>query len=228
MFTKRLVVQGNSYKPERLFPTRPTSVATLKSRVESPQGGFYYANVKLPRGVWIELAQGSKRGHVAFTTDVVIPSLYNAKKPDYSGGRPWTVWMSHTPMEILTQRAGIRKATGTVMLGGLGLGYLLRKVAEKPSVKKIIVVEQSQELLDWYGTALCQRYAEKYDTPIEVICDDVVTQLGQHGAKVRHLVDIWDNYPQEECDIRRKPEWAAALDRCRYFWGWGVTTSARY
>ena len=57
-----------------------------------------------------------------------------------------------TPAEMLTQRSGVQAAEGTVVLGGLGLGWLLRKVCEKPSVERVIVVEKSQELLDWYGT----------------------------------------------------------------------------
>jgi spermidine synthase len=56
--------------------------------------------------------------------------------------------MSMTPAEMLTQRSGVQAAEGTVVLGGLGLGWLLRKVCEKQSVERVIVVEQSQELLD--------------------------------------------------------------------------------
>ena len=40
-------------------------------------------------------------------------------------------WMSLTPSEMATQRPGVQKAQGTVVIGGLGLGWLLRKVCEK-------------------------------------------------------------------------------------------------
>ncbi len=36
------------------------------------------------------------------------------------------IWMSLTPMEMMTQRSGVQAARGTVVIGGLGLGWLLR------------------------------------------------------------------------------------------------------
>ena len=95
--------------------------------------------------------------------------------------------MSLTPAEMLTQRPGVRRAQGTVLIGGLGLGWLLKKVCEKDSVDRVIVVERSQELLDWYGHDLCRKFPKVSD----VICDDVYNQIGKHGASTMHLLDIW-------------------------------------
>jgi len=122
--------------------------------------------------------------------------------------------MSMTPAEMLTQRSGVQAAEGTVVLGGLGLGWLLRKVCEKPSVERVIVVEKSQELLDWYWTDLCKRYGKVSD----VICDDVYNQIGKHGAKVKYLLDIWLRFGQARRDSRFK-----ALKRKlkKRLWGWG-------
>ena len=122
--------------------------------------------------------------------------------------------MSMTPAEMLTQRGGVQAAEGTVVIGGLGLGWLLRKVCEKPSVERVIVVEKSQELLDWYGIDLCKRYGKVSD----VICDDVYDQIGKHGAKVKYLLDIWLRFGQARRDSRFK-----ALKRKlkKRLWGWG-------
>ena len=53
------------------------------------------------------------------------------------------VWMSLTPNEMISQRDGIEAAKGTVVIGGLGLGWFLRKVCEKESVDRVIVVDSS-------------------------------------------------------------------------------------
>jgi spermidine synthase len=79
--------------------------------------------------------------------------------------------MSLTPTEVMTQRGGVRAARGAVLIGGLGLGWLLRKVCETPEVEKVIVVEISREVLEWYGYGPCARYHKV----AEVICDDVFT-----------------------------------------------------
>lgn len=122
--------------------------------------------------------------------------------------------MSMTPMEMLTQRSGVQAAQGTVVIGGLGLGWLLRKVCEKPSVEHVVVVEKSQELLDWYGTGLCRRYAKVSD----VICDDVYNQIGKHGHDVKYLLDIWSLYG----DARRDRRFRALKRKFKKrLWGWG-------
>jgi hypothetical protein len=87
-------------------------------------------------------------------------------------------------------------------------------------VKKITLVEISQELLDWYGNELCERVARETGTEIEVICDDVLNHMGKHGDDVRHLIDIWPDYPNQVCYL--KPEWRQAIASVKHFWGWGV------
>ena len=122
--------------------------------------------------------------------------------------------MSLTPSEMLTQRPGIQKANGTVVIGGLGLGWLLRKVCEKHSVERVIVVEISRELLNWYGYDLCKRYPKVSD----VICDDIYNQIGKHGGKTIYLLDIWFLY----CDARKDQRLLAAKRKLKKrLWAWG-------
>ena len=92
-------------------------------------------------------------------------------------------------------------ASRTVVIGGLGLGWLLRKVCEKPDVERVIVVEKSQELLDWYGYRLCGRF----EKAVEVICDDVYRQMGKHGVATRYLLDIWHLFSGAASDHRLDP-----------------------
>lgn len=225
-FSECLCLQGGTFdvKRYRLFRTQPlTSMPgrglPKKGLKWSPSKKYAYANRLLPRGGRLELAQGHKRGTVAFDSDVIVPVLFE-HKPQITWQSPLSVWMGCTPMEMLTQRQGVRRAKGHVILGGLGLGWLLWKVAEKKSVTKVTVVEISQELLDWYGNDLCERVREATGTEIEVVCDNVLNHLGEHGDEARYIVDIWPDYPTYVHHL--SSEWRKAIARCRYFWGWGV------
>ena len=116
-------------------------------------------------------------------------------------------------MEMITQRSGIQAASGKVVIGGLGMGWFLRKVCEKPEVEEVIVVEYSQDLLDWYGHDLCSKYGKVSD----VICGDVYDQVGRHGD-AKYLLDIWATYHEARRD-RRFNEAKRLLGN--QLWGWG-------
>src|SRR4029077_6778467 len=108
----------------------------------------------LPRGCGLEIWCGRRRGRGYFDDEVVVPVLAEI----VPGERQPQVLMSVTPAEILTLRPGVRLARGRVMIGGLGLGWLLHKVCIKRTVTDVTVVEQSQSLLDWLGPVLRERY----------------------------------------------------------------------
>ncbi len=52
-----------------------------------------------------------------------------------------------------------------------------------------ILIGRSQELLDWYGNGLCQRFSKV----TKVICDDVFRQIDKHDNAV-YLLDIRPGY----------------------------------
>jgi hypothetical protein len=224
-FDKVLAIQGDTFNTERykLFDSPTLKKWTPKlvdspGLVWSPERNFAYANRLLPRATGLELAQGHKRGEAMFDKDVIVPVLFR-HRPEITW-EPMSVWMGVTPMEVLTQRQGVRRSKGHVLLGGLGLGWMLWKIAAKKTVKKITVVEISQELLDWYGTELCELVARETGTEIEVICDDVLKHMGEHGGDVRHIIDIWPDYPTYTHYLSK--EWQEAIRRVDHFWGWGV------
>ena len=208
-FKPELVLQANTYQVPPLFevaayPADPEETPD-EHLLKSPSGEFAYMNRLWRRGRGIPLLQNRKTGVVCWDDNVVIPVLLD--------GRTLSVWMSLTPMEIFTMREGISMAKGTVIIGGLGMGYLLRKVCEKTTVERVIVVEQSRELLDWFGTRLCAAQPKVTD----VICGDAYEQLGQHGDTARYLFDIWPTYGDAALDQR----FQAVKQQHRGVWGWG-------
>lgn len=60
------------------------------------------------------------------------------------------VWMSITPMEIDSHWMPIELAWGKVGVAGLGLGYFVQNILEKPEVLEVIVYEINQTIIDLY------------------------------------------------------------------------------
>jgi hypothetical protein len=225
-FKDRLLLDATTYKVERLFDPPNAASRLTPEYLVSPQGSFAYLNAIFPRGQALNLV-GPRMGNVTWDGNVVIPMLVDMRRWAGSGARfaedvservratRGAVWMSLTPCEMITQRSGIQKASGKVVIGGLGLGWFLRKVCDKDAVDEVIVVEKSQELLDWYGYDLCKRHPKVK----EVICDDVYGQISQHGANAHFLLDIWPIYEGARRDNRLRAARNALGER---LWAWGV------
>lgn len=216
-FQEELCIQAKTYHPDSLFEVPPLrDVQRVLDRSQcatSPDGRFIYCCRILPRGTSLKIRMGRRRGVVYFDGDVLIPILAER----VFGERHPKTWMSLTPAEMFTQRAGVRAARGKVLVGGLGLGWLLRKVCEKKTVTEVTVVEQSQCLLDWIGPVL----REKYPALKKVkhwVCDDAVAYALKHNDDATtHLFDIWQAY--REC--RLDQSYQAIKHRFKRAWAWG-------
>jgi hypothetical protein len=205
-YAERLLLRAGSYRPERLFDIEASH--HWFEGVVSPGGSFLYSNRIFPAGTRLKLAMSAQRmGTVEFDGDVVLPTLF-----DVTGPSP-DPWMSLTPQEMITQRPGILRASGTVVIGGLGLGWFLKKVHDRSQVESVVLVESSQELLDWYGHDLCGRLPKVTD----VICGDVYDHVGRFGASAKHLLDIWKDYG--ECLLDKRFLLHKRL--YKHVWGWG-------
>lgn len=118
---------------------------------------------------------------IAFDGPVTIPIL---AKPGQTMLNPW---MSLTPMEILTQRAQLRRAKGRVAIAGMGMGWLARRVLERKSVECLTVVEKDEAVLRHFGLTLQQQFGNR----IVLV----------HGDAYEH---DWSNYDVSLWDIWEK------------------------
>jgi hypothetical protein len=221
-FADLLFIDGKTFTPYQFFVTDPVPAGrTPKDHqgVWSKDGHFFLFNRSWPSGVPLRLMQNRRRGYVWFTTEVCFPVLVDASDTPRQIPRcnADDVWMSLTPMEVLTQRKAVQLAKGKVLVGGIGLGWLLRKVCEKKSVTEVIVVEKNQSLLDWIGGILVDRNLDVIHKVTEWICDDVYNQVGKHGDETLHLLDIWKSYGgcDHKFDQLKKTLPPGKL------WGWG-------
>jgi hypothetical protein len=194
-----------------LFPdVRPSKLTThiknVDDKIVSPCGQFAYVNRIFPGAESLPSYYGNKKGNVWFTEDVVVPTLVRIWKGWADGD---SVAMSLTPMEIFTLRGGTRRAKGHVVVAGLGLGYQLREVAARKSVKKITLVERSNGLLQWLLPPVLEKMEGVKDiTVIEGDAREIVPKLQADIA----LIDIADGYGHNE--FRRCPD-------IPYVWVWG-------
>jgi len=202
----QLVIDGSTWRPPTLFEVEPGPIDA--SNVGLRHRAWGYRHVVLTRGQTLDIYNSRVRGEVCFTTDVVVPAVYEGDPRE-------GVWMSITPQEILSLRGGVRRARGTVVIGGLGMGWMLQKVCQRPSVERVIVVERSRDLLAWFGRRICAAQPKVTD----VIVGDVYDHIGRFGPAARYLLDIWPTYSSAAWDDR--------LERARrdhpetIIWAWG-------
>lgn len=216
-FKKTLVLRSSTFVPFTLWEItpyrhvagdgrRPDSFPANDRRFRQLSPNAWYSHMVLPRGTDIDLWQGHRRGTLYFDNDVVVPRITRADGKQ---------WMSYTPAEVLSQRQGLRLAVGTVVLGGLGMGWLLTKVCRKATVKRVVVVEKDQGLLNAVGPQLRDLYPRDLAKVTDWICGDVYDHIGKFGSEARHLLDIWDSFPVYD---RR---FELLRTRVPYLWGWG-------
>lgn len=211
---------GESYRPFIAFPElapsdAPVAEVTPAERADSPGKRFRYC-VRLHRaGRRLLTWWGSQTGSVIFDSDVAIPAIFQCRE-----GEPgvWneSPWMSLTPAELLTLREGTRLAKGRVVIAGLGLGHQLIEVSRRLQVKEVVLVELSQELVDFYLPRIRPHVKKR----LTVIVGDAFEVLPTLSADVG-LVDIFPEYGGNE------PAMQLLRRRCpkiKKLWGWGAAS----
>lgn len=217
-----LNVQGSTYKVLELWPGIVASDAPVDQLergqyVDSPSRRFRYC-VRLHRaGQTLLTWWGAQVGTVLFDHDVIIPALYQARGPDDPGTGEWTEtpWMSLTPAELITLRPGTRLARGRTVVAGLGLGHQLIEVSRRIQVKRVILVELDQELVDW----ILPRIRPHLRKPLDVHVGDAYEIIPTLRADVA-LIDIFPGYGD---GFARVAELARRSPSIKKFWGWGTS-----
>lgn len=92
-------------------------------------------------------------------------------------------WMSITPLEIDSHIIPIELANGRVCIGGLGLGYYLQNIIDKPDVTEIVVYEINKDVIDLYNE--CFEHNDK----VKIINDNILNMKNEHFDFV--YVDIY-------------------------------------
>lgn len=127
-----------------------------------------------------------------------------------------TLVMSDTPDEMRDHSYFIHVAHGRVLLNGLGLGMVLKKLLEKPEIEHVDIVEVSEEVIALVGPT----YQD--DPRVHVHHGDALTFKFPTGSKWNYVWnDIWDdlcldNLPEMDRLHRRygrRAEWIGSWGR---------------
>lgn len=190
----QLTFQAKTYQTFSLFTVpafhgNDVNQATIEQTKWSPKRQFCYVEKRLERGGLLETAAGRKNGTVMWDGPVVIPCLHE-RSPHNDDRWEGSPWMSLTPFELMTLRSGTKRAKGRTIVAGLGLGHQLIEVSKRKQVKELVLVEQSQELVDW----LLPRIMPLLECKLtDVVVGDAYKKLPKMKADVA-LIDIFKSY----------------------------------
>jgi hypothetical protein len=128
-----------------------------------------------------------------------------------------TTWMSVTPMELESQAHHLHAAQGLVLIGGLGMGVLAWNVAQKESVREVIVVERDPSIIDLtHSTMVEQGWSSK---KITILNDDLFKFRSSLQFDVA-LLDIWPSVGDER--LRGDLQRVAKSIRAKEYAAWGL------
>lgn len=112
------------------------------------------------------------------------------------------VIMSDTDMEKLTNADFVKRANGSVLIGGLGIGLIVLAIQEKNDVSHIDIIEKNKEVIDLVADKI------PLNSKVNIIHDDVLTYIPKHKYDTIYM-DIWnyvniDIYNKEMSPLMKK------------------------
>lgn len=143
---------------------------------------FAYRDMPTPSGL-SHIHHKHGRGLALFNGEVSIPILYEGS----TDGTTRT-WMSITPQEVVTCLEALPFAKGHVIIGGMGLGFLARKVLDLPHVTKVTVVDLNNDVLETFGRPIVEKYGPER---VRLAHADFYTWCDCTNEFDSCLVDIW-------------------------------------
>lgn len=101
-----------------------------------------------------------------------------------------SLWMTDAEFECFTSAPIVSRMEGDVLIGGLGLGLILPAVLQRKSVKSVLVVERSADVI----SAVAPFYKSK---KLRIVMGDVFT-FEPDGKYDCIYLDVWQNVPNED------------------------------
>lgn len=115
----------------------------------------------------------------AFEGRAIEPGTYTVMWIDH------VLMMSDTPAELLDHLGFVEQAHGRVLVGGLGLGCVVRGLLAKSNVDEVVVLELSKDVIEAVGS--------KFNDPrLRIVQADVFEWLPEADEKFAYCwMDIW-------------------------------------
>ena len=124
----------------------------------------------------------------------VLPGKYTKlqHKKDYNP------IMSDTHAEVGDHLGFIRKATGSVLITGLGLGVVLQACMRKPEVKDVTVIEKDKDVIKLVANHYYKMFGKERLKIIHCDAFEFKPEKGKVWDAVWH--DIWLNISTDNCE----------------------------
>ena len=127
----------------------------------------------------------------------------------------WDVVMSNTPMEIRTCQDFLERATGRVLINGLGLGMVLHAILQKEDVNHVTVIEKEQYVINLVAASFAN------DPRVEIIHADAMMYCPPAGVTYNACWhDIWPDFATANLSQMDKLE-IKYRDICEWQGSWG-------
>jgi spermidine synthase len=139
--------------------------------------------------------------------------------------RGGSVIMSNTPDEILDLYSFYYRAKGNILINGLGLGVALKMILQKPEVKSVCVVEQSEDVYKLVGPTYekdprvkiflasafdfaprCRRYDAVWHDIWDNITSDNLEEMKRLHRKYGRRADWQGSWCRERCEMHQERE----------------------
>lgn len=126
-------------------------------------------------------------------------------------------WMSLTPSEILSQRAGVKKARGNVLIGGLGMGWFARRVLERKQVNRVVIVDKSPDIIQMFGEPLRRDFGHR----VELVEGDAFEYARHRVPQFDSILfDVWEGYGHARDDYKWQSIKSTAQMAGKSVWDW--------
>ncbi len=107
---------------------------------------------------------------------------------DLKEGRRWVTYMSDAPVNTMTIQQDVRMfKSGSVLLGGLGLGLHLRYLASRSNISRIVVAELNSDVVELVRPTLPE------DPRVQIVVGDFFKVAEESKMEFDNL--HWDCFP---------------------------------
>lgn len=96
----------------------------------------------------------------------------------------------------------VQNSHGKVLIAGLGLGMVLAAIVPKPEVKKVVVIEISQDVINLVEPHI-RNYLGKFSPKLEIVCSDIYDYVPTEKFNTIFF-DIWGDYSGDTYEDTKK------------------------
>lgn len=128
------------------------------------------------------------------------------------------VIMSDTPAEIRDHWEIYHKATGHVLINGLGLGVIAVACLKKPEVDKVTIIEIDPDVIALVGPHLKKQFGKRVEIIQESAFDYQPPKGIRYGAVWHDIwdaicLDNWEEYKKLHRKYGRRTDWQGSWGR---------------